>query len=432
MNSYSRQTGSGQDYAIHGRVVTKRIDDMTTTTTVIHYVAVMDGHGTDKCIDLIRGFNFDAIASAENPATELFQLVQMHETYGSGATFTFARTMVSSSHHLDKTVGRNAKIASSAVIEIYNSGDSETHLFMNGELAYKSDVHSLSKNQDEVDRLHKSGLLLRIKEEKAPFPISDTHIDYVRSDVGIYTTGETLVPSQSLGHNNMTGFKPSFYTCDFNPLSDRVRIVCGSDGFWDMMGVSETDRIRKDANCYELVEEAERKWRQPWKVLRYNQAHTTTYGNCIDDISVAILDTKIVIPPSLCIPYSPNYLTMHHVKSAFESILDIRKITEIEVDTRHKAYFLWLNPSEISKLSVVKAACKVGGKVKVWYNDDVGWYWHLTEMRDGELMEIPDEVVWMEWMKEKSVDYATFRDTVYVSETQGMKMDAFLTTLKNC
>ena len=243
MDAVSLQTGSGQDYSVCGQVNDTR------------YIAVFDGHGGNKCIDYVRTLTIDDIMMTKNPALTLWELIESENFYNSGTTFTMARI-------------------TGTLIEIWNMGDSETHVFINKEHVYKTDVHTFN-NPSEVIRT--VNLVDSIESFQAPFPVSDTCIENIESPVGHFKTGESLVPSQSLGHNGMTGFAPCFKQIRFES-TDEVRIVCGSDGLFDMLVDVST------GNVVELAKEAERRWRQEWKYLSYK----TTYGGVIDDISCAI------------------------------------------------------------------------------------------------------------------------------------------------
>ena len=244
----SLQTGKGQDYAVCGRV--KDSD----------YIAIFDGHGYDTCIDYVRTLTMDEIMGTENPARTLWDIVERGGNFfESGTTFTMARI-------------------TGTLIEVWNIGDSQTHVFLNGENVYQSDIHTFL-NPAEVERTR--SLVHFIHSSKAPFPVSDTRVENIESPIGYFKMGESLVPSQSLGHNGMTEFAPSFKEIQFEP-TDKVRIVCGSDGLFDML----VDVSKGTAE--ELAGEAERRWRQEWEFCDGKRTYKTTYGGAIDDISCAI------------------------------------------------------------------------------------------------------------------------------------------------
>jgi hypothetical protein len=142
-------------------------------------------------------------------------------------------------------------------------------------------------------------------------------------------------------------------------MFDKLRVVCGSDGFWDMLPPTVGTAQR-------LAEEGVRRWRQLWKFGDVR----TTYGDCIDDVSVAILDTTYCAPPSICIPYSLNCFTEEHVRLAFP--FEIRKCDEVMVGD-HKVFFLHFNYMNDELREFLR---NVRDKnVKLYYHDD--WFWHL-------------------------------------------------------
>jgi len=248
MNVVSLPTGKDQDYAVCGRV------------NDTDYIAVFDGHGRDRCIDYVRTLVMNDIMGKENPARELWDLVERGGNFfESGTTMTMARIK-------DNT------------IEIWNIGDSQTHVFINGELVHKTSIHTFL-NPAEIERTRP--LIHFIQSSKAPFPVSDTTVENIESPVGYFKMGESLVPSQSLGHNGMTGFAPCFKQIQFEP-TDKVRIVCGSDGLFDMLVDVST------GTAEELTGEAERRWRQEWNFFDGKRVYKTNYGGSIDDISCAV------------------------------------------------------------------------------------------------------------------------------------------------
>jgi serine/threonine protein phosphatase PrpC len=378
MNTYERQTGSGQDYAFSGY------------SGDIQYIGVCDGHGSNKCIDLIRALDLDEIASAVNPALAIFNKVQAGgDMFRSGATFTFARI-------------------TGTTIDIYNIGDSETHVFINGTHIYTSDVHTFT-NPNEIERTKE---FATYDTYKAPFPISATVIGNVLSPVGLFTTGEQLVPSQSLGHNNMTGFAPCIKTITFQP-TDKVRIVCGSDGVFDMWMPPISTGSAK-----EIVADAERQWRKNWTY----EGTETNYGGQIDDISVAIWENKVVEIPSLCIPYSLSAFTIDDVTSIFTTLLGpVRKVDEFISDNKSKCFFIHFNPCEMTDV-MRQLFVKIDGNVKIYPTPT--WFWHVKLSKTAKPMKA---VGWeyARWDKTgKTGDYYEFAET-QISDKSCAKMLLF-------
>ena len=325
MESFSRQTGSGQDYAGHGMVANTK------------YCFVMDGHGTDACIEFLRTIDMDAIAIAPSPPLAVQELILKKNAnfWKSGSTFILAR--------MDHDT-----------LEIFHVGDSRAQVFINQVMIHETEDHVFS-NPAEIVRTRD---FVRIQPTKAPFPISATEIDYIDSNVGHFD-GESLVPSQSFGHNEVTGLLPSHFSRTIHPL-DHVRIVCGSDGFWDMLPTDMT------LSAKQLADQSVDRWRQSW----IYKGTKTSYGGNIDDVSVAILDNfnDMIVPPVLCIPYSLPCFGESHLRFALKDFLPIRKIDHVGT-----SFFVHIMPMKVGDCLFMR---NVRDKnVKLYYHDE--WFWHL-------------------------------------------------------
>jgi len=358
------------------------------------YIIVVDGHGTNNCIDQLSAMNMDDIATAENPVLAIHHRLQ-GDLYGSGATLA---------------VGRRTPTR----VELFNCGDSCIQLFINGTPIYKTKQHTFQDPQ-EVER---TKLLVRyIIPTKAPFPVSYTEVQDIISPTGHFITGEQLVPSQSLGHNNMTGIAPDYYTCDVSPM-DHVRMVAGSDGFWDMLVPTENGTAK------ELAEHAHRQWLKSWNYMWYGRLTQTDYGGIIDDVAVAVYDDAVKEFPSLCIPSSPPEFTVQQVHDTVQATLGgLRKIDEIVYPT-HKVFFLHFNPMTLTEVHRKVYASAHDG-VKLYYNDE--WYWMLKRSNYATPMRGVDELYDL-W--DKHGDYYTLYDS-HVPHHAATKINRFLEDIKN-
>ena len=248
MSCAERQIGSKQDYAVCGE------------TEGTRFAFVADGHGTSKCIDFLRSIDPVSIATAENPPDFIFELLQsIGNTFQSGFTFTFARIV----HNK---------------IQVWNVGDSETHVFLDGALVYKTPAHSFL-NDAELERT--KHLVSVVNPTKAPFPVSDGRVELVLSPTGMFTTGENLVMTMAFGHNNMTGLVPSFWERDVG--AESIRIVGGSDGFFDMLVPIHA------GTADELADAAVERWQQQWEFFDGKNVVMTNYGGGYDDVAVFVL-----------------------------------------------------------------------------------------------------------------------------------------------
>ena len=374
-------SSSNQDRAWSGRV-----GDMD-------YIMIADGHGSNRCIEQLMAMNMDQIASAENPVLAAHQLLQGN-LYGSGATFS---------------VGRRTPTR----VELFNCGDSCIQLYVNGKPIYKTKQHTF---QDPAEIERTKDLVREILPTKAPFPISYTEAKEILSPTGFFKTGERLVPSQSLGHNNMTGLAPDYYTCEVSPI-DHVRMVAGSDGFWDMLVPTENGTAK------ELAEHAHRQWTKQWDFMWYGKMAQTDYGGCVDDVSVAVYDDRIKEFPSLCIPCSPTTFTVDQIRDTVEATIGgLRKIDTVEYPT-HNVFFLHFNPCELTEVHrKIYAAAHDG--CKLYYSDD--WYWTLKRSNYATPMRGVDDL-YDTW--DKTGDYYTLYDT-HVPHHVATKMARFLAEIK--
>lgn len=221
----SLQNGKQQDFFVQGQV-----GDMC-------YLGVMDGNGHSACIDYVRTLDFDFIASQPDPAQTLWDMVQTGGNfYKSGCTFTFARIT-----HL---------------IEVWNVGDSVTHVYVNDQV-FISDVHTFL-NPAEVDRLKRQKIVYEAKRSSTFRVASDSHLQDVPSILGSFSPFiYSMVPSQCYGHNGCTGFAPHKQVIHYKS-TDRVRIVCVSDGVTDM------NIDLAEGTAEHIAKEAERRWSKKW------------------------------------------------------------------------------------------------------------------------------------------------------------------------
>lgn len=259
----TRQLGNGQDYVVKGTFHLEKDD--------YEYIAAMDGHGNgynrDACIQLLCNLDFEIVAQQPNPVEYIYTHLKCHNLIDSGSTFTFAR--------INKTQQQ---------IEVINVGDSMTAVFINNKLVYTTPDHCF-QNQDEIERT--KPFVKKIRRSYAPMPVNDTDIHLIETTVGIWENGECMVPTQSFGHNNMTGLAPSKVIITYEK-EDKVRVICGTDGFWDMKMIDYPHITTESA--IRLVNLAERKWKQQWMYFDGKNEPVQTSFEDADDIGIAIWD----------------------------------------------------------------------------------------------------------------------------------------------
>ena len=356
----SIQNGSNQDYFVRGQV-----GDM-------HYLGVMDGHGRNACIDYVRTLDFDYIAAQPDPAQVLWDKVQTGGNfYGSGCTFTFARI--------------------TDVIEVWNVGDSMTHVYVNGQV-FVTKIHTFM-DPSEIERT--KPFIHRLEHKTAACVISNT-IQDVPSITGHFLKGDVLVPSQSYGHNGATGFAPHKQVISYKP-TDRIRIVCVSDGVTDMNVALE------EGSAEDIAKEADRKWRQPW--IYHGRA--TQYKN-IDDVACVVWENTVVEFPTLCIPYAPAVFTEAEVRGVFDDLGYIRKVEEILVKD-HKVFFVHFNPGVLNPtMREMYTKLAEDKPVKVWVRER--WFWNIRLTNIECHVKTVKKVGWQYDRWDGTGDYYEFAD----------------------
>jgi serine/threonine protein phosphatase PrpC len=261
--SLCKQMDKRQDMGVHGKYEKG------------YYIGAFDGHGTNACIHLLRTLDYGQIAN------DPLKIIDYMETdvslYNSGSTMNFT----------------TIQIEEDIIVTNYNVGDSECIIFVNGVLVFASVPHTLHK-PGERERLRP--FLADFKPFTgawAPIPLSDKRMTVQRSDICHYKTGESLVPTMALGHNNMTDFVPDVHTMRFK-TTDHVRIVSGSDGFWGMIVKTLDEDKLKTMTLEQLLDFVEKRWKQEWEyaadIKNPNNIEITSFPG-YDDITVCIWDS---------------------------------------------------------------------------------------------------------------------------------------------
>jgi serine/threonine protein phosphatase PrpC len=260
--SLCKQMDKRQDLAVHGKYADG------------YYIGVFDGHGTNACIDILRGLDYSVIAQDPLKIVEHTS----GSLYNSGSTMNFT----------------TVKVEDKIIVTNYNVGDSECVIFVNGQLVFESESHTLHK---PGERTRLRPLLMQTKPYTgawAPIPLSGRRMTVHRSDICHFITGESIVPTMALGHNNMTNFEPGVHTMRFE-LTDHVRIVSGSDGFWGMIVKTLDEEQLKTLTLEQLMDFVEKRWKQEWEyagdISQPNKIELTHFPG-YDDIAVCIWDNK--------------------------------------------------------------------------------------------------------------------------------------------
>lgn len=263
----TRQIGqTKQDHVVSG---TYSLKDITTC-----WAAAFDGHGTNQAIDIIRNADMNTIMQSDTPHKLLQELIQadstLQERSRSGSTMVYAKVTPFENH---------------TNIEVVNIGDSSALVMVNDKPIFVTTPHNC-KNGAEILRLiteHRITMQFSIIQMGTTFEVmSPTTVSikqglYIRfiDSIGKYYE---LTPSQSLGHDGMTGFAPTITNIRVLP-SDNVRIFLFSDGVGDVLpteGLASASTfafMKSVSSTTELLNEAERRWCQEWMC---NIEHDTT------------------------------------------------------------------------------------------------------------------------------------------------------------
>lgn len=266
------------------------------------WIAAYDGHGGNTAIEVVRESDLDTIMQDSEPHVKLQEMITAeserllfgHKKYITGATFIQAKVLYK---------------PESTDITITNIGDSRALLFVNGEPIFVSSAQDYD-NGREMLRLMKEKRL----DENHPIIRQSTNFDLISptrilGKIGTYINfvvpnGDrmTLSPSQSLGHMGVCGFAPDVTTFCIKP-TDEFKLFLFSDGVSDVIPI---DGISSDFNFYqratsakEVIEEAERRWKQQWvynssKDLRTNK-FTTFPFNGYDDCCCAMIERSTIV-----------------------------------------------------------------------------------------------------------------------------------------
>ena len=292
-----KQLGSRQDHIFKSH---NNID--SSTSSYYTMIEVYDGHGSNDCIDTIRSTNtVEIIADCSNklspyaPELALEMMLKKKKPfmpYTSGATFSCVRIF-------------------NSYVECRSTGDSEIWVFKNGECVYKSPNHVWG-NLDEQARIgHCAKPVHSVKPELlsatsiamveatcvqwiAPYTaaLSTDSFSTAALSTDSFSTGKLplrLVPTQSLGHRGITGLSPAIQRIDFTDADD-IRIIIGSDGFWDMvMPTEDNEFLLSCSTADELCNFAEKRWKQEWDFIEnieFPNVIEKTWFDAYDDISV--------------------------------------------------------------------------------------------------------------------------------------------------
>ena len=269
----------------------------------IDIVAVLDGHGHNLVVDIIREENMYVHFAKSNPAESLQNVIDLKipikkaennkinyvsgtsyrkymksmiiesTIYSSGATLSFAKIY-------RNTTTKKMKIIAEWI------GDSPIIIFINDELVFKSELHNVF-NDLELKRLKEKGLVFNIENHNLGFKILDENIICNKpSKYIVFNNNDKVMMAftRSLGHNRITGVDTQKHTIECS-TDDEVKILVFTDGVDDVLNMDIDLEKLKTCSSEELVEFAEKRWKKIWN---YNGTITKFPSNGYDDCSCAI------------------------------------------------------------------------------------------------------------------------------------------------
>lgn len=253
-----KQLCKGQDLPCCGKFTEKE------TGKKGDFVAVYDGHGGNGCIDFIRTLDQEEIMSEIKPVDFVVEKIMEYRKKtnksmkDSGSTFVYAKIFT-----------EDEDGSGLGYIHIGNVADSELVVYINGERIYMT-TPQISTTPGEMERLKRENRVDKFaprRLQSKPFIHADDKITMEDSYSINFCGMKSIVPSQSLGHNELTGYNPEYKILTFDLKKDYVKIVCASDGLWDILNL----KLEKDEQSLitmgaeSLASLAERLWKQEWK-----------------------------------------------------------------------------------------------------------------------------------------------------------------------
>jgi len=250
-DSAALQLGKGQD------VVKVGIDNEQN-----HWCALFDGHGRSQCISAIDEMPIDSMMKTSDTPISLIhdRLQQMGRRIGYESGSTAITAKMFDDHVLCESVG-----------------DSDILVFVNDKLVWRNEHHNHA-NPKEMERLNGK---VTTKLDWCPKIVGPNRLMMTPSKRLVFPTNEgpvQLVPSMNLGHRNICNYTQEIHRINF-ASSDKVRVVCCSDGVMDMIydknrdfeTVHETmsDDIRglMTMTAVEIVQQSHQRWTNEWDCL---------------------------------------------------------------------------------------------------------------------------------------------------------------------
>ena len=272
----------------------------------IDVIAVMDGHGPDLVTDIVRELDFAHHFTKLNTPSSMQSIIlaSCNEKKDESDKLAYSPSKMSYNEYISKKIRRNTlndsgttysaayvhRNEKTGVLKVIAEwlGDSPIFVLVNNELVFESIAHHAS-NSKEVELMKQKGFITDVSTSKGGFEmISDLEIV---SKPGKYATlkngdGSQLACTRSLGHNGITCIEAETATI-IAKMTDEVKIIVCSDGVGDMLHLGYDIEKLKKYYAEDLVDLAESRWKQTWKV-HGTEAITRFPSNGYDDCSAAV------------------------------------------------------------------------------------------------------------------------------------------------
>lgn len=262
------------------------------------YILSADAHGTSFYLDILKNIcshnKLDEYLQTENPMKKLSEYINCYNTYGKSG---FCCIIVK----IYKPIPEESQ---TGIIKSWSVGDSQIVVIKNSEMLYVSCPHNLL-NSSEIARLQDTDIKYTVKKisdipkistKQSLVPRKAEYIVFNRS-------GSSLAISQALGHNGVTGILPEYFEHLFT-TTDKIRIVVGSDGFWEQHifdgpcqeDVDEDFKDLSTMTAKQLIDKTMLRWRQMWKYY-WIMGNTEKFTELcyeegdIDDVNIGIWDS---------------------------------------------------------------------------------------------------------------------------------------------
>jgi len=274
-----KQLSKQQDYTVKGHYKNDETEEE------FDWIALFDGHGTNRIIDKIKNTDLNKFIATDNPPLALQNYLTneniLSRYESSGSTMCVAK--IYKDH-----------------IRCFSVGDSYLFVYQDGIKIYSNPLHKWH-NESEINRLKTIDPGLLLTDSITFEVIAENIMTSLNSKYLNFSNGLQIAPTQTIGHNNITGISPETFYIPLISNSD-YRIVIASDGVFDVL-MKEEDEILEFSkkSCDEIVELAENRWKQSWYSLVSNEDDDSEsnklYGpfkftepHHFDDISAIIAD----------------------------------------------------------------------------------------------------------------------------------------------